>query len=54
MGDPLQPGKRSDNPGFVRLKTNGDGGLTVKDRFVHLLKFGIAAGGMPSRVRKRL
>jgi len=42
--DSLQPGKRSDNPGFDRLKTNGDGGLTVKDRFVHILKFGIEIG----------
>ena len=40
----MHPGKRSDNPGFVRLKTNGDGGLTVKDRFVHLLEFDIEVG----------
>lgn len=44
MGDSLQSGKCTDNPGFVRVKTNGYGGLTIKDLFFHLLKFGIEIG----------
>ena len=44
VGDSTRPGKLFNNPGFVRLQTNGDGGGAGEDRFVDIFKFIIEIG----------